>query len=86
MESIILIPMKSKKKEKHVQKIPALQEAILAQNSIGWDNILKGRLSIKWATMYYHIITATNHGLKHPTAEKWGAKILELSWQFFLNC
>jgi hypothetical protein len=32
--------------------------------------IFKGRLSIQWAAMYNHEIQHTNHGLKHPTAEK----------------
>jgi hypothetical protein len=52
-----------------------LKQVVLAQQRIGWENIFKGRLSIQWATMYNHIIQNTNHGLKHPTAEKWGKKV-----------
>jgi hypothetical protein len=64
----------------------ALIDAIEAQHRIGWDNFFKGRLSIQWATMYNHVINNTHHGLKHPTSEKWGGKIIEITWQFVLNC
>jgi RNase H len=63
-----------------------LIDAIQAQHQIGWDNLFKGRLSIQWATMYNFVINNTDHGLKFPTAEKWGSKILEIIWQFVLNC
>jgi hypothetical protein len=41
---------------------------------------------MQWATMYNYVINNTNHGLKFPTAEKWGIKIIEITWQFVLNC
>jgi hypothetical protein len=63
-----------------------LVAATKAQKNIGWDNFFKGRLSEKWTFVYNYILETTDHGLKHPTAEKWGEKIFEITWQFVLNC
>jgi hypothetical protein len=65
---------------------PTLLKAIQAQQEIGWDHFFKGRLSMHWAYMYNYILENTDHGLKHQTAEKWGEKIIEITWQFVLNC
>jgi hypothetical protein len=55
------------------EQLQVLLDEITAQHHIGWDNFFEGRLSIQWANKYNQVINNKNHGLQHPTAEKWGS-------------
>jgi hypothetical protein len=62
-----------------------LTQAISEQTEIGWNHFLYGRRTETWGTLYNHDIASKEHGLYHPTAEKWGTAIIEKTWNFVLE-
>jgi hypothetical protein len=62
-----------------------LIEAYKEQTTIGWDQFLKGRLSIKWGETYNKYKEKEKTKKKYVDAEKWGKDIIVVSWKFFLD-
>jgi hypothetical protein len=46
-----------------------LQQALLSQNYIGWGQIFKGRMSIKWAYLFHHDIFQPNLLITNPAID-----------------
>jgi hypothetical protein len=63
----------------------SLIQAEYEQNQIGWENWLKGRWSMIWATLINYDIANVDSGIKHNTSEKWANEILKLNWEFVFN-
>jgi hypothetical protein len=64
---------------------PFFKQTVLEQESIGWDQILKGRLSIKWGELYNHDIAIDKLKLTLKDAETWGKRILGIIWKFVMD-
>jgi hypothetical protein len=56
-----------------------LHQAVLSQNHIGWGQVFKGRMSIKWAYLLHYDILQPNLTIINPAIDKWGQAILKLS-------
>jgi hypothetical protein len=62
-----------------------LIEAYKEQNHIGWDQFVKGQLTIKWGEVY-NLERSKKHSEKRfLNAEKWGKDIIVVSWKFFID-
>jgi hypothetical protein len=62
-----------------------LIEAYKEQNNIGWDQFVKGQLTIKWGEVY-NVERSKKHSEKRfLNAEKWGKDIIVVSWKFFID-
>jgi hypothetical protein len=63
--------------------------AIAQQNSIGWHQFLRGRLTTVWGQCYDHWTTTSDHqpnaSHRRPTATQWLSRIVTWSLQTFLN-
>jgi hypothetical protein len=64
--------------------IPYLKEAYEEQEIIGWENMIRGRWSIKWGEAY-NSSQKKEFKEQHITAEKWGKDIIVLTWQLLLD-
>jgi hypothetical protein len=63
-----------------------LQEAVLAQQQIGWGNFIKGRLSKLWRQAYVsarEVIVPLNQRL--PTGDTWGRDVITILWKYILD-
>jgi hypothetical protein len=58
-----------------------LQEAYKQQSKIGWINMLKGRLSIRWQDYVTAHLKATKSRLK---ADEWATKVVTALWEHTL--
>jgi hypothetical protein len=68
-----------------------LIKAVTQQNKIGWDQWFNGRIAITWGEMYNHdlrckatIITPQNG--ERLNSVKRGKTMLNLTWQFVIEC
>ena len=59
-----------------------LEEAVVNQTTIGWENVFKGRLSITWSELYNHDLKNKKNEKKHMTADKWGKDLILILWDF----
>jgi ribonuclease HI len=57
----------------------------LEQSKIGWDQILKGRLSIKWGELYNYDIKHNKLKITLNDAEQRGKKITVFVWRFVID-
>jgi hypothetical protein len=64
----------------------SLKQAVEDQNKIGWDQWLKGRISIKWGEMVNYDLINKKVPKAGMSAEKWGKEVIVKSWQFVLEC
>jgi hypothetical protein len=64
---------------------PHFKQTILDQEQIGWDQLLKGRISIKWGELYNHDIETDKLKLTMKDAECWGKRILAIIWKFIID-
>jgi hypothetical protein len=62
-----------------------LVEAYNEQKRLGWDQFLKGRLSIKWGFTYNQYRATDNTKKKFLNAEKWGKDIIVVGWKFVMD-
>jgi hypothetical protein len=63
-----------------------LKKAIISQNWLGWEQIFCGRLAKEWSKVYRNDLDSMDAGLFKPTTNKWGAKIVEITYDFVLMC
>jgi hypothetical protein len=59
-----------------------LKRAYKEQSEIGWDNWMKGRISIEWGTLVNHDIKNQDSLIKYNSSEKWAREIILLNWDF----
>jgi hypothetical protein len=62
-----------------------LIDAYKEQKQIGWDQFMKGRLTIKWGEAFNKYRSDMITTKKHLTAEKWGKDIIVESWKFVMD-
>jgi hypothetical protein len=62
-----------------------LIDAYKEQKHIGWDQFMKGRLTIKWGEAYNKYRSEEKINKKYLTAEKWGKDIIVVSWKFVMD-
>jgi hypothetical protein len=58
------------------------KSTIHKQQKIGWEQLLKGRFSIKWGELYNHNIENDKQKITLKDAEQWGKKIILIIWKF----
>jgi predicted RNA-binding Zn-ribbon protein involved in translation (DUF1610 family) len=67
-----------------------LRKAYNFQTTIGWEQLFKGRIDIRWGEMFNHEKqqqTYKQQSTKYATdTETWGSKIIILTWQIVLDC
>jgi hypothetical protein len=63
-----------------------LRRACHDQEEIGWDQWVKGRLARSWGAVYEHDLARIDHGLRHPTPDRWLKKIIKMTFEFVLLC
>jgi hypothetical protein len=63
-----------------------LKQAVKDQEKLGWDQWLKGRISIKWGEMVRYDLENKKGTKEGMSAEKWGKDIIVKTWQFVLEC
>jgi hypothetical protein len=56
------------------------------QEKLGWDQWLKGQISIKWGEMVKYDFENKKAPKEGMSAEKWGKDIIAKTWQFMLEC
>jgi hypothetical protein len=65
---------------------PTLIRAVEEQTQIGWENFIKGRISITWSELYNFTLYQSGNRLRRMTAEKWGKDLLLIIWNFVYEC
>jgi hypothetical protein len=55
-----------------------LVQAFLKQMAIGWDHLLRGRISLKWSTAY-QLCTGTNDAVQ---TELWAKNLVRVIWAY----
>jgi hypothetical protein len=56
------------------------------QIQIGWEQWIKGRISINWGTLQNYDIQTTDTGIRYDTSKKWAKELILLSWEFSHDC
>ena len=70
----------------------SLVAAYQEQTRIGWDQFIRGRISLKWSIMIRHAYQQINHERLHTnnntqkrrilTPESWAKGLISLNWEF----
>jgi hypothetical protein len=63
-----------------------LRQACQAQEDIGWDQWIKGRVARTWGAVYESDLATTDHNLWYATPERWMKQIIKMSLEFVLEC
>lgn len=64
---------------------PATQRAVTAQQQIGWDQILLGRISIEWGNLIAYHLSANRVPPIEMTANRWGKLLISMMFQLLLD-
>jgi hypothetical protein len=62
----------------------SLKNAVMEQNTLGWDQFIRGRWSMKWAELFMYDIDHSQLIDKFTTADNWGKKIIGIIWRHIL--
>jgi hypothetical protein len=58
------------------------ETTVQEQQKIGWEQVLKGRLSRKWGELYNYDIEQDKLKMTLKDAEQWGKKVIIVIWKF----
>jgi hypothetical protein len=62
-----------------------LLRAVEEQNTIGWDQWFRGRISRTWGELYNHDIAKPNILIRRPSALRWGREIISATFNFTIE-
>ena len=62
-----------------------VQAAITAQQNIGWEHFMRGRITMQWGDLINHHLKDSKIQPEEMDAEQWGTKLININFKYVLE-